>query len=199
VDGSTVPITGSYTFSNVQANHTISVTSIVNGELNPIQITNLQLPLIATQSGFVMPINVTITNPDSLSAIGNIQLSADSILLFSSNVTLNALQTETIPCFFNASVLAVGSYTCSVSLNTTNLSQPNTEIAMGQIGVTYPGDLDGNFKVDYNDLATFVHDYLLYYYSNQYTPSIDYNQDGKINFKDLELFVQYYILYGSTL
>ena len=27
VDGSSVPITGSYTFNNVQANHTISVTS----------------------------------------------------------------------------------------------------------------------------------------------------------------------------
>ena len=193
MDGSSVPITGSYTFNNVQTNHTISVTSTVNGALNPIQITNMQLPPIATQTGFMMPINVTLTNPDSLSETGNIQLSANSILLFSTNVTLNALQTETIPCYFNTSLLAVGNYTCSVKLNTTSLSAQSTEAAAVQIGVTYPGDLNGDFKVDFNDLIIFVSGYIVFNTNGVYTPAVDYNQDGRINFNDLKLFVQYYI------
>src|SRR5208283_2519885 len=58
VDGSPVPITGSYTFSNVDANHTISVISTVNGVVNPIQISNLQVPVAAIQTSFNIPINV---------------------------------------------------------------------------------------------------------------------------------------------
>jgi hypothetical protein len=40
VDGSSVPITGSYTFNNVQANHTISVTSVVNPTITASAGTN---------------------------------------------------------------------------------------------------------------------------------------------------------------
>ncbi|MGO8807010.1 MAG: hypothetical protein ACLQO7_10500 [Candidatus Bathyarchaeia archaeon] len=195
VDGSSVPIIGSYTFSNIQANHTISVTSTVNSAVDPLQIINVQLPSKAIQKSFMVPINITITNPDSTLETANIQVSTNSTMVFSTTVTLSALQTEVVACYFNSSVLAIGNYASTVTLTTTSLPAPNTETSTGQFGVTYLGDVNGDFTVNFNDIVTFVADYISYSTNGIYYPAIDYCHTGTINFNDLVLFVAYYQAY----
>ena len=194
VDGSSVPITGSYTFNNVQANHTISVEST----LNPPQITNVQLPLVATQIGFMMPISVTITNSDSESETAVIQVTANSTSVFNATATLNSLQTLTIPCYFNTGILAVGNYCCTVTLTTMNQTGVlNTEMATGNIGVTYLGDFNGDFKVDSSDFFYFTSAYVQYWTTGTLDPACDLNHDGIINGQTFFAFVTDYIAYWT--
>ena len=163
----------------------------------PIHIVNVQVPQIATQQSFIMPMNVTLNNPDSASENANIQITANSISVFSTTVTLNSLQTEVIPCYFNTSILAIGNYTYTVTVTTTTLTGSPTTTATGQIGVTYLGDQNGDFTVNFKDIVAFVSEYILYYQSNTLNPACDYNHDGTPTFQDIQLFVQDYVAFTS--
>ena len=196
VDGFSVPIIGSYTFTNVQTNHTISVESTIN----PVQITNVQLPSIATQTRFTVPINVTVTNSDSVPETAIIEVTENSTLVFNTTATLNDQQTLTIPCNFNVALLAIGNYTSTVTVTTTSQTGVLcTSTSTGRLGVTYLGDLNGDFSVTYGDLTTFVSDFVVFYDTpSVYVGAADYNHDGQINFSDLVLFVSAYCQYYLT-
>lgn len=168
-------------------------------QLSPIQIEDVQVPPVATQTGFIMPINLTLSNPDGVSETAFIEVDANSTLVNSSAVMLNAFQTKIIPCDFNTSVLTVGNYIYTVTVTSTNLTGSPVNTATGQTGVTYLGDLNGEFKVNFDDVTAFVADYIAYNTNGTYVPAVDYNQDGRINFNDLLLFVQYYIAYSQTI
>lgn len=146
-----------------------------------------------------MPINLTLSNPDGVSETAFIEVDANSTLVNSSAVMLNAFQTKIIPCDFNTSVLTVGNYIYTVTVTSTNLTGSPVNTATGQTGVTYLGDLNGEFKVNFDDVTAFVADYIAYNTNGTYVPAVDYNQDGRINFNDLLLFVQYYIAYSQTI
>ena len=167
--------------------------------INPLQITNIQLPSIATQTGFLIPIVVNVTNPDVAQETADIQISTNSTMVFSTSVTLNALQTEIVPCNFNTSVLAIGNYTCTVTVTATNLSAPNTATSAGQLGVTYLGDVNGDFAINFHDITAFVSDYIASYNSGVCNPAIDYNHNGLVNFYDITTFVSSYIASYSFL
>lgn len=166
----------------------------------PLQITNVQMPPAAIQTGFTIPINVVVTNLDKVSETARIQVWANSTLVFSTtNFTLGALQTEVVACNINSFVLApVGNYASTVILTTNTLSAPNTETSTGQFGVTYLGDVNGDSQVNFNDIVTFVADYISYNTNGIYYPAIDYEHIGTINFNDIVLFVAYRQAYYSS-
>jgi hypothetical protein len=65
----------------------------------------------------------------------------------------------------------------------------------GTVGVTYVGDLNGDFQVNFNDITLFGREYNAYYTSGIYNPAIDFNHSGIINFNDITLFVTAYDAY----
>jgi hypothetical protein len=129
-----------------------------------------------------------------------IQVTENSTLVFNTTATLNAQQTLTIPCNFNADLLAIGNYTDTVTVTTTSQTgELCTSTSTGRLGVTYLGDLKGDFSVTYADLTTFVSDFIVFYDTPSfYMAAADYNHDGQINFSDLVLFVSAYCQYYLT-
>ena len=125
----------------------------------PIQPTSIQLPAIATQTGFTMPSSVTLTNPDLVSETASIQVSAGSTVIFTGTATLSSQQTVTVPCVFNTNSLTIGSYTFTTTVTTTSLPGSTPQTATAQSGVTYLGDLNGDGKVNFVDLCIFVIEY----------------------------------------
>ncbi len=164
----------------------------------PVQIDSVQVPSIATQTGFTMPINVTLTNPDTVQETADIQVTMNATSVFNTTVTLNALQTEAVPCYFNTSTLAIGNYTYTVTVTTTILTGSPVITATGTTGVTYLGDLNGDFKVNFSDLMLFVQDYIAFNTNGIYNSAADYNNDGRINFQDIQLFVSAYIEFSAS-
>jgi hypothetical protein len=93
--------------------------------------------------------------------------------VFGASVTLNPLETETVPCNFNTSLLFIGNYSYTVTVTTTSLTGSPTSVATGQTGLTYLGDLNGDFAVNFNDITSFVSDYIAYNTNGVYNPAID--------------------------
>jgi len=100
-----------------------------------------------TQQCFQLPVNVTVEN-----GINQIQVYANSTLVYNNTVTVTN-STNELTCEIPISNLTVGNYTMIVNVNN-SLSKIGTE------GVTYPADLNGDFQVNFNDITTFVKDYL---------------------------------------
>jgi len=169
----------------------------VEGASTIVQIIDVQIPQIATQQGFIMPLNVTLTNPDPLSETVNIQINANNTSIFSSTATLNARQTQTVPCYFNTSILTIGNYTITTTVTTTTISGSTPQVSAAQTGVTYVGDLNGDFTVNYKDLTLFVSSYIQYQNNQITNPACDYNIDSKINYRDLTLYVLAYSQYST--
>ena len=157
----------------------------------PTNLNNNQGSLSSTyvfsQRGFQLPIHVKVQNGTNI-----IQIYANSTLVY--NKTISIVDNSTsLTCEIPTSNITIGNYTIAEDVNG-NYSNVATA------GVTYLGDLNGDFKVSFSDLTLFVSDYILYYsQSHTFTATIDYNQDGAINFRDLTSFVHYYILYKVTI
>ena len=178
-------------------------------QVTPVKITNVQLPtnttaqgFNATQLGFIMPTNMTILNPNAVSEQASVQVFANATLVYNNTVTLGAGQTQTIYTSINTTTvgLIVGNYTSQVVAITVGLNAPNTDTSTGNIAVTYPGDLTGDFKVDFNDVTAFVQAYIQYNQvggSHPVNLECDYNHDGAIDFNDVTAFVDAYIAYNS--
>ncbi len=152
----------------------------ITTNINPLNYT-------FTQIGCPLPINVTVQN-----GVNNIEIYANQSLVY--NNTINVTNdTALITCEIPTTNLAIGNYTLTGNIN-------NNTSNLGIAGITYLGDLNGDFKVNFEDLTIFVSDYIDYYFSNQiYTQAIDYNHDSRINFNDLTLFVYYYVTYNNNL
>ena len=71
-------------------------------------------------------------------------------------------------------------------------------MSAGTAEITYLGDLNGAFTVNFNDIVTFAADYISYNTNGIYYPAIDYEHIGTINFNDIVLFVAYYQAYYSS-
>ena len=153
---------------------------------------------IATEKGFIMPLNITLTNPNSEQETVSIQASANSTSVFTNTITLNAFQTETVPCFFNTSGLAIGNYSYTFIATTTSIQSALPQQATGHIGVTYVPDLNGDFTVNFKDLTTFVSYYITFHNNGSLNPSADFNNDSRLNFNDLVLFVNAYINFNTS-
>lgn len=60
-----------------------------------------------------------------------------------------------------------------------------------------PGDLDGNFDIDYNDFLMFTSSFGRSENDPQYNPDCDYDNDGVITFIDYQMWFQYYRDYNQ--
>ena len=134
------------------------------------------------QTGFPLSVNATLED-----GANTIQIFANSTLVYNNTITANSSD-STFNCQIPTTNLTIGNYTLTENLNGVNFT-------LGICGVTYLDDLNGDFKVNFEDVQLFINYYLAYYSSNLYPQAIDYNQDGKINFADIQIFVHNYIAF----
>ncbi len=123
VDNSSVPVTGSYTFSNVQTNHTISVTSIVNPTIT--------IAASAGAGGSMSPtgnVSVNYGGSRAFTITPNVGYHIASITANGASVTVTSSSGQTYQ--FSA-VSADSSLTATFAINTYTISV--TQSANGQI------------------------------------------------------------------
>lgn len=164
-------------------------------QIAPLQLDNVQLPPIATETGFMVPANVTLTNPNQVAETANVVITSGSTTLLNVNLNLNPQLTVTEPCYFNASQLAIGGYSCTVTVTTPAAKATSTQTATGNIGVTYVDDFYGAYKVTTEDFIGFVDAYIQYNSQGIYNPAYDLNHSGKIDNSDFLTFMSNYITY----
>jgi hypothetical protein len=165
-----------------------------------VSVTNVTLQQSFVQSGFTLPVTVTIHNSGSVSEVANVQLFANSTSIFNGTISLNSLTSGVLGCSVNTSSLPIANYTITVSVVPSD--EPNatpSTMSAGPVGVTYIGDLNGGFTINFNDMTLFVSDYFNYFANGVYNPAIDYEHDGIINFNDVSLFIGYYEAYYASM
>jgi hypothetical protein len=114
---------------------------------------------------------------------------ANSTLVFECTATV-ADNPMTFPIQFSTADLSIGNYSLTARIN-------DAVIELGKCGVTYLGDLNGDFKVDYFDVSDFVDAFNNYYSSGAVDVLTDYDIDGEIDYFDIGLFVDAFIEFYS--
>jgi hypothetical protein len=150
------------------------------------------------ESGFVLPINVTVQNGGSVSEVASVELFANSTSIFNGTLSVDGSASGVLNCLVSTESLPIGNYTIDASV--TALGEPNVTpntISAGTVGVTYLGDLTGDFKVDSSSFFAFISDYITYWTTGYVNPAADFNHDGKIDFSDMQIFLYAYISYSK--
>lgn len=150
------------------------------------------------ESGFALPINVTVQNKEGFSEVAIVELFANSTSIFRGAFSLNSLASGILECSVDTSSLPIGNYAITASVIPSNdpSAAPST-VTAGNVGITYAGDLNGGFQINFMDLITFAADYTACCAHGTYNPAIDFNHDGTINFYDITLFTSCYTYYYS--
>jgi len=146
------------------------------------------------ESGFVLPINVTVQNIGSVSEVASVELFANSTLIFNGALSVDGSASGVLNCLVSTESLPIGNYTIDASV--TAIGEPNVTpntISAGTIGVTYVGDLTGDFKVDSSSFFAYISNYIAYWTTGYVNPAADFNHDGKIDFSDTQIFLDAYI------
>src|SRR5208282_3799987 len=168
-------------------------------EDSTVSITNVMLQQSFVEQGFTLPVTVTIQNSGSVSEVANVQLFPNSTSIFNGTLSLGSLASGTLTCPVDTDGLSIGKYTITASA--VSSSEPNvtpSTMSGGTFGVTYLGDLNGDFQVNFQDMLIFVAEYTAYFTDGTYFPAIDYSHEGTINFNDITLFEGYYFAYWSS-
>ncbi len=159
---------------------------------------NVALKDSIVEGGFSLPINVTIQNLGVYSETAVVQLFANSTQIYNQTVTLNGGQSISLDWLINTEKLPIGNYTITtyVPPQSGQRNSTNTLIS-GTIGITYLGDLNGDFKVDSNDFFVFMSAYVTYWTTGYVNPAADFNHNSKIDESNFFLFMNAYITYWS--
>lgn len=143
---------------------------------------------VLTEKGFPLTVDVPVQ-----SGLNSIQIYANSTIAFNSTVLISD-NTTFVPCQIQTTGMTIGNYSVTAKVN--NGANLQVETA----GITYVGDLNGDFKVDGNDFLVFMNAYVSYNSVNgsQYSSFADFNFDGKIDSNDFFAFLNAYIIYNNV-
>ncbi len=176
---------------------TIGVTTSSFG----IKVTSIFSQQSIVESGFILPIVLAMQNIGNSTETVTAQLVATSNLspqvytIYDSQVTLDGGSSINLNCSFDTKNFPIGNYTITAYLSSSYGF--TTTLCPTTVGVTYIGDLNGDFVVNFNDLLSFVQDYSSYWNGGQFNSAADFNHDGIINFEDLTAFASAYIIYWN--
>ena len=167
-----------------------------------VTVTNMALQQSFVESGFPLPINVTLQNMGSSAETMQVQLIATSppnisTLIQTETVTLDSGKSITLNCTIANVTLPIGNYTIAANALSLSSQPSRTNSLSTTIGVTYAVDLNGDFKIDSSDFFAFLNAYNTYWSTGKVNPVADFNHDGKIDFEDFAIFVGAYNDYWS--
>jgi hypothetical protein len=194
------------TFMIVPSGSSVSISPPSTSSASNVAATNITLEPTYTahgqsfvESGFTLPVNVTVRNSGSVSEVAFVDLFANSTSICRVAVCLNSSASGILNCLVDTSSLPVGNYTISASvIPLDELSAAPSTITAGTVGITYVGDLNGDFQVNSMDIVAFVADYTACCSHGACNPAIDFNHDGKIDYSDIPVFLSAYIDYWKS-
>jgi len=154
--------------------------------------------------GYPVLINVTVENQGYFTETFNITFYAQweppSILIGTMTVSnLSIGETRTTTYKWNTTGFAKGIYTIIAAADTVprETDIDDNSFTDGIIKVTWVGDFDGDFDVDYDDILYFVTAYIEYWSGQGKDSACDFDGDCDIDYDDILIFVSAYINYWT--
>jgi parallel beta-helix repeat protein len=147
---------------------------------------------------YTVNIDITIANQGNYMENLNFTVYANTTAIGSQALTLTRWTSITITLTWNTTGFVKGNYTISAYVwpvpGETDIGDNRKED--GCVIVTYVGDFNGDFIVNYKDDRIFGWAYIAYGQTGEVDPRCDLNEDGKIDYKDDRIFGWAYIAYG---
>ena len=167
------------------------------GSNTSVTVDNITSAQSFVQEGFPVNLTATVENVGESASSSNLTFYCGGIALDTQTVTVAGGSSTVVSFVWNTTGFALGNYTLSTFVWPLN-GEPNlinNNSTGSTILVTCPGDLNGHYEVDFQDITTFVSAYINYYQTGQYYPAADFDHDRKLTFNDLQLFVAAYLAY----
>jgi parallel beta-helix repeat protein len=160
-----------------------------------IALTNLTLSRTIVGQGYLLPINLTVTNPGNYLETFNITGYAnETIGVELQNIALSSGNSATITSLWNTTDFAYGNYTlraCAWPVNGEANTQ-NNNCTGDQLTITILGDIDGNFKVQLQDLVLLAQAYGSKPPDSNWNLYADIEGNGTVGLSDLVALAQHY-------
>jgi parallel beta-helix repeat protein len=191
-----IKVRGINSVGNIETTYASDEVTIYGSD---IAVTSVAPSKTVVGQGFSDSINVTVANQGSYTETFNVTIYANttSINTFT-NVSLLSGNSVTLTFTWNTSGFVKGNYTIKAIADTvpgeTDIGDNRKED--GCVIVTYVGDFNGDFIVNYKDDRIFGWAYIAYGQTGEVDLRCDLNEDGKIDYKDDRIFGWAYIAYG---
>lgn len=163
--------------------------------LHDIAVTEIAPSKSVVGQNYSLTVAVTVENLGDFPETFNLTLYANSTEIGNSNVTDMPNETSwQIAFLWNTTDWSYGNYTLSANASQV---QGETDISdntllQGSAFVTIPGDVNGDFKVNLQDLVTLANAYSSHPGDTKWNPNADINSNGVVDLTDLVLLALHY-------
>jgi len=192
--------TGSYTvyviaIDSVGAQAT-SNSADVTVNIHDVALTSLSSSKTFVGQGYDLNLSVAASNLGNYTETFNLKIYANATNIASQNVTLPSGNSTNANFTWNTTSFAYGHYTITATAEFDPSENATTNNCTCSAIVTIPGDINGDFKVNMQDIAlvarAFGSDGPNYLHpgsppSANWNPNADINNDGIVNMKDVAL------------
>jgi hypothetical protein len=140
---------------------------------------------------YSVTVNVIVMNLGNSSETFNVTLYANAIVIGSENVTLPAGSPTTVTFTWNTNGFAYGNYTISAYALPTpgETNTGNSNLTGGAVTVTIPGDVDGNGRVNMNDIVSILKAFGSTPGQPNWNPNCDIDGEGRVDMSDVVIAV----------
>jgi hypothetical protein len=168
-----------YGYGRVNAKETIDTTNIA--------VDDISLQKNVVGQGFTVEVNVTVVNCGLDPEIFDVTIYINTTILQIRNVALEGLGYAILSVAWNTANYAKGNYTMSAYASpvTGETSMEDNTLIGGWVFVTFPGDIDGNSRVNIFDITMIASAYASDLSDPRYAPNSDVNSDGNVSILDV--------------
>ena len=180
-------------------NNNVATRAIIVGK-HDVAVMNVTASKTVVGQGYSLNINLTAANQGDYTETFNVTVYVNSTSIALQSVTIAGASSTNILFSWNTSGFAKGNYTIWAYAwpvqGETDLADNNcTGIT---VTVSWLGDLNGDFRVDENDLWHFCGAFIDYYKIHVLDPNCDFNSDYKIDEDDLWTMAAAFIDYWKV-
>lgn len=182
------------TFSSHGATECSNAYELITG--SSIHDVSVQLSLAKTivGEGYLANITGTVNNTGDSEETFNLTVLANQTFLQTQTFTLSNGSSTVWQVAWNTSGFIKGNCTISanVELATGETNAANDSSASSSLILTFPGDLNGDFKVNLFDLVIMANAYGSHPGDAKWNPNADINGDNAVSLADLTILAQHY-------
>ena len=166
----------------------------INESFRNLAITDLTSPKTIVGQGLFTNTTITVNNYGDLREDFNVTLYANTTIIQTVSLSLEAHSTITLTFSWNTSELAKGNYTLWAYISPVQGEANITDNTfIGDIlMVTIPGDIDGDYDVDILDVIKITAIYASEIGDPEFNPNSDLDNDGVITILDVILCTTHY-------
>jgi len=164
-------------------------------ELHDMAILNITLSKTVVGEGYSMDINVTVENQANCTECFSLTVYTNATVIdTASNITLFGGDLTTLTFAWRPWLIAKGNYTISanVTLAEYEMDTEDNYLVGGCVLVTFPGDVNGDFRCEGKDNAAVAKAYDTRPGDPKWNPNADINGDYRVEGKDNAVIAKYY-------